>query len=140
MDIQINLRRGDFEAMHPTAKLLNFDAEKMVYFGDKSESINSQWSTWCACIGMQYLEVKEAQKVAVPEWISVDDWLPEFEQEVLLLSSGRERLIGQYLPATANEFGTHFDEGFWINGGASIVLSATHWMPILDLPEAQEQN
>ncbi len=67
MDIQINLRRGDFEAMHPTAKLLNFDAEKMVYFGDKSKSINSQWSTWCACIGMQYFEVEEAQKVAVPE-------------------------------------------------------------------------
>lgn len=66
MDIQkIDLRRGDFEAMHPKAKLLNFDAEKMVYFGDKSESINSQWTTWCACIGMLCLDGKETQ--AVPE-------------------------------------------------------------------------
>ncbi|WP_257232875.1 hypothetical protein [Acinetobacter sp. YH01006] len=65
MDIQIDLRRGDFEGMHPKAKLFNFDAEKMVYFGDNSESINSQWTTWCACIGMLHLDGKEAQ--AVPE-------------------------------------------------------------------------
>lgn len=62
---KIDLRRGDFEAMHPTAKLFNFDAEKMIYFGDRSESINHQWTTWCACIGMLHLEVKEAQ--VVPE-------------------------------------------------------------------------
>lgn len=67
MDIQIDLRRGDFEAMHPTAKLFNFDSEKMVYFGDKSESINRQWTTWCACIGMFHLEIKEAKAQAVPE-------------------------------------------------------------------------
>ena len=53
---EFDLRRGDFEAMHPTARLFNFDAEKMVYFGDGSESINRQWTTWCACIGMLQLE------------------------------------------------------------------------------------
>ncbi|MDY6469163.1 hypothetical protein SKM57_11285 [Acinetobacter faecalis] len=79
MDIQINLRRGDFEAMHPNAKLFNFDAEKMVYLGNGSESINSQWSTWCACIGMLHFEIEEAQKVAVPEWfvlmpLEIDDF------------------------------------------------------------------
>lgn len=62
---KIDLRRGDFEAMHPKAKLFGFDAEKMIYFGDRSESINSQWTTWCACIGMLHLGGKEAQ--AVPE-------------------------------------------------------------------------
>ena len=56
---KIDLRRADFEAMHPTAKLFNFDAEKMVYFGDGSESINRQWTTWCACIGMLHLEVEQ---------------------------------------------------------------------------------
>ena len=55
---EIDLRRGDFEAMHPTAKLFNFDAEKMVYFGDNSEGINRQWTTWCACIGMLCLDVE----------------------------------------------------------------------------------
>ena len=66
MDIQkIDLRRGDFEAMHPKAKLFGFDEDKKLYTGDGVESINDQWTTWCACIGMLHLDGKEAQ--AVPE-------------------------------------------------------------------------
>ena len=66
MDIQkIDLRRGDFEGMHPKAKLFGFDEDKKLYTGDGVESINDQWTTWCACIGMLHLDVKEAQ--AVPE-------------------------------------------------------------------------
>lgn len=66
MDIQnIDLRRGDFEAMHPKAKLFGFDEDKKLYTGDGVESINDQWTTWCACIGMLRLDGKEAQ--AVPE-------------------------------------------------------------------------
>lgn len=66
MDIQnIDLRRGDFEGMHPKAKLFGFDEDKKLYTGDGVESINDQWTTWCACIGMLCLDGKEAQ--AVPE-------------------------------------------------------------------------
>ena len=66
MDIQkIDLRRGDFEGMHPKAKLFGFDEDKKLYTGDGVESINFQWTTWCACIGMLCLDGKEAQ--AVPE-------------------------------------------------------------------------
>lgn len=66
MDIQnIDLRRGDFEGMHPKAKLFGFDEDKKLYTGDGVESINDQWTTWCACIGMFHLDAKEAQ--AVPE-------------------------------------------------------------------------
>lgn len=66
MDIQkIDLRRGDFEGMHPKAKLFGFDEDKKLYIGDGVESINFQWTTWCACIGMLCLDGKEAQ--AVPE-------------------------------------------------------------------------
>lgn len=66
MDIQnIDLRRGDFEGMHPKAKLFGFDEDKKLYTGDGVESINDQWTTWCACIGMLCLDIKEAQ--AVPE-------------------------------------------------------------------------
>ena len=55
---KIDLRRGDFEAMHPTAKLFNFDAEKMIYFGDRSESINSQWIlTWSRALVISILEM-----------------------------------------------------------------------------------
>lgn len=52
----LNLRRSDFEAMHPNARLFNFDNEKLVYWGDGSDKISSQWSTWCACLGMLHLE------------------------------------------------------------------------------------
>ena len=62
---KIDLRRGDFEGMHPKARLFGFDGDKKLYTGDGVESINHQWTTWCACIGMLHLEVKEAQ--AVPE-------------------------------------------------------------------------
>lgn len=66
MNIQnIDLRRDDFEGMHPKAKLFGFDEDKKLYTGDGVESINDQWTTWCACIGMLCLDVKEAQ--AVPD-------------------------------------------------------------------------
>ena len=70
---KIDLRRGDFEGMHPKAKLFGFDEDKKLYTGDGVESINHQWTTWCACIGMLHLEVKEAQ--AVPEVINVGNEL-----------------------------------------------------------------
>lgn len=60
MGIQIDLRRGDFEAMHPKAKLFGFDEDKKLYIGDDVESINFQWATWCACIGMLQLEMEPA--------------------------------------------------------------------------------
>ena len=73
---KIDLRRGDFEGMHPKAKLFGFDEDKKLYTGDGVESINHQWTTWCACIGMLHLEVKEAQ--AVPEgFVLVKKELPE---------------------------------------------------------------
>ena len=73
---KIDLRRGDFEGMHPKAKLFVFDEDKKLYTGDGVESINHQWTTWCACIGMLHLEVKEAQ--AVPEgFVLVKKELPE---------------------------------------------------------------
>lgn len=62
---KIDLRRGDFEGMHPKAKLFGFDEDKKLYTGYGVESINDQWTTWCACIGMLHLDGKEAQ--AVPE-------------------------------------------------------------------------
>ncbi|MEG1695801.1 MAG: hypothetical protein RRZ32_00445 [Acinetobacter sp.] len=71
MDIkEIDLRRSDFEAMHPVAKLFNFDHEKLTYFGDAYDDarrLNDLWSTWCACVGLLYLETNTAKAQAVPE-------------------------------------------------------------------------
>lgn len=75
MDKKIDLRRADFEAMHPIAKLFGFDDEVKMYVGDSVDAINSQWTTWCACIGMVHLEVEEAKAQAVPEVINVGNEL-----------------------------------------------------------------
>ena len=73
---KIDLRRGDFEGMHPKAKLFGFDEDKKLYTGDGVESINHQWTTWCAGISMLHLEVKEAQAVT-EGFVQVKKELPE---------------------------------------------------------------
>ena len=79
MDIkEIDLRRSDFEAMHPVAKLFNFDHEKLTYFGDAYDDarrLNDLWSTWCACVGLLYLETNTAKAQAVPEVITIGNEL-----------------------------------------------------------------
>ena len=75
MDIkEIDLRRSDFEAMHPVAKLFNFDHEKLTYFGDAYDDarrLNDLWSTWCACVGLLYLETNTAKAQTVLEGFKV---------------------------------------------------------------------
>lgn len=83
--------------------------------------------------------IEQAAKAqAVPEWNSAQDKLPEFQQEVLILV-GDEYLVAEYLPSVTNEFGIQFKEGFWINGGASVV-DADLWMSPPQPPKAQEQS
>lgn len=124
---KIDLIRGDFEGMHPKAKLFGFDEDKKLYTGDGVESINHQWTTWCACIGMLHLEVKEAQ--AVPEWISVEDGLPSDGQNIIAFDAIKhcvfkdgEFLQGYFEPDTGHEYTEPVD--------------VTHWIAI----EAQEQK
>lgn len=62
---KLDLRRDCFESMHPTSKLFNFDEESKLYVGDGVEKINSQWTTWCACIGMLHLECEDGLKAEV---------------------------------------------------------------------------
>jgi len=120
MDIQgINLRRSDFEAMHPTTRLFNFDAEKMVYFGYGSESINSQWTTWCACIGMLHLEAKEVG--AVPDTQALHDRL--------LVKSIREHVESHISEVSVNDL---FDKG-WLTAMKCIQNN-------IDMLEAQDST
>ena len=76
---------------------------------------------------------------AVPEWISVKDKLPGFNQSVLSCD-GFETCVAEYLESCKNEYGVFFEEGFWINGAASIFENVTHWMPLPEAIEAQEQS
>jgi len=90
MDIkEIDLRRSDFEAMHPVAKLFNFDHEKLTYFGDAyddAKRLNDLWSTWCACVGLLYLETNTTKAQAVPEGFVLVPKEPTYE----MLEAGSE--------------------------------------------------
>lgn len=90
------------------------------------DNINFGWSAWQA-----------AKAQAVPEWISVKDKLPGFNQSVLSCD-GFETCVAEYLESCKNEYGVFFEEGFWINGAASIFENVTHWMPLPEAIEAQE--
>ncbi|MEG0346547.1 MAG: DUF551 domain-containing protein [Acinetobacter sp.] len=114
----------DFECHEQTY----FDEQTQCYendIGEDTESINMAWMAWQA-----------AKAQAAPEWISVQDKLPKFQQEVLILV-GDEYLVAEYLPSATNEFEIQFKEGFWINGGASVV-DADLWMSLPQPPKAQE--
>ena len=92
MDIQeVNLRRSDFEAMHPIAKLFNFDHEKLTYFGDAyddAKRLNDLWSTWCACVSLLYLETNTTKAQAVPEgFVLVSKEIPDSVVDRLRYSS-----------------------------------------------------
>ena len=80
-----------------------------------------------------------AKAQAVPRWISVKDKLPGFNQSVLSCD-GFETCVAEYLESCKNEYGVFFEEGFWINGAASIFENVTHWMPLPEAIEAQEQT
>lgn len=94
----------------------------------------------------KYIEIDQGWKLwqaatvhAVPEWISVKDKLPGFNQSVLSCD-GFETCVAEYLESCKNEYGVFFEEGFWINGAASIFENVTHWMPLPEAIEAQEQT
>ena len=124
---KIDLRRGDFEGMHPKAKLFGFDEDKKLYTGDGVESINHQWTTWCACIGMLHLEVKEAQ--AVPKWISVKDKLPSDDIGRVLAWVVEQNSLGKcgFVWNCSHSNGVFSDK--------FETFQVTHWMPLPDAPQ-----
>ena len=79
---------------------------------------------------------EQAQAVPVPKMISVECRLPIFNQEVMCLE-GSNFYVAEYFESCTSENGIFFEEGFWVNGAASLLESVTHWMP---LPKAQEQS
>lgn len=132
MDIQIDLRRPDFEAMHPTAKLFGFNEEAKMYFGELDSSTNKQWTTWCACLGMLHLEAGRSKEV--PEWISVDSEEPPLGTMVLICWSDAPDIEPEkdYM-----EYEVDFGTRYWANCNDGDEPS--HWMP-LPKPVALEQS
>lgn len=86
--------------------------------------------------GFAQVVYAEAQKVVMPKWISVEDQLPDFQQEVLIFSDNQIG-ISEYLPLSENDSGISFMEGFYTDGACSIDTNVTHWMllPIAPIDE-----
>ena len=150
MDIkELDLRRSDFEAMHPVAKLFNFDHEKLTYFGDAyddAKRLNDLWSTWCACVGLLYLETNTAKAQAVPEWISVEDKLPETEPNTDGVVCAVVCSLGNvYRARYMHDVDIGVDTKYWsefavnYNGREyehyEINAKISHWMPLPDAPQ-----
>ena len=141
MDIkEIDLRCSDFEAMHPVAKLFNFDHEKLTYFGDAyddAKRLNDLWSTWCACVGLLYLETNTAKAQAVPEWISVKDQLPPsdpYNREYWVYETLNNKVQHDYWVCPDTGLDQDF-EPFFNNWPREV----THWMPMVKYPKPPVQ-
>ncbi len=69
------------------------------------------------------------------EWISVENRLPERQQNIL--AYGERSLIwsGTRLGTYQVEFSQDDDGDYWISGGNRTLKNVTHWMPLPDPPE-----
>ena len=137
--MDIKKLKAEFEKLkyiEEKLEYLNFD-EHLGCYVEKSNGMPVGLAAWVN--GALYGFNQAATSQAVPEWISVKDKLPGFNQSVLSCD-GFETCVAEYLESCKNEYGVFFEEGFWINGAASIFENVTHWMPLPEAIEAQEQT
>ena len=66
------------------------------------------------------------------EWVRVDEWLPEFDTEQILVTDGERK---HYYISTKNNM-VHFAdrEGIFIPGKSGAGVKITHWRPLPELP------
>lgn len=129
MDIQIDLRRPDFEAMHPTAKLFGFNEEAKMYFGELDSSTNKQWTTWCACLGMLHLEAGQSKEV--PEWIDYTKQSPHMNGRYQVFISGEQ---------LAADWESPYGFSDPIDCCALIQEYISHWALLPEPPKTLEQK
>ena len=82
--------------------------------------------------GKDYYEVDHAPTVNPYEWISVEDKLPEKNQEVLVYRGDHSGLMNVYTYMDKNEW--EDDYGYW---GRTYDEGITHWMPLPKSPEKE---
>lgn len=132
MDIQIKTKFEQLEYIKEKLEYLNFDE----YLGCYVEKVNGKPVGLAAWMnGARYGFEQAAKAQAVPEWISVQDRMPEQGQKVLV-----------FRPDAHNH--PHKDPNFKIctYAGADIFINShfehviTHWKPLESPIEAQEQS
>ena len=141
MDIQEDFLNMQIAYEKNCAVRCNCSYEELKAQLDKSESLfgtrylegsprHENWLLW-----VQAWQAAKAQ--AVPEWISVEDSLPEKNANVLLNVVARRRgkpfsCIGFYSVEPDDEPCFILDDNF------TILKGVTHWMPLPKPPKAQE--
>ena len=108
--------------------------------GGKSSELEKEDGEYTSSKAQMAWEMWLAAKAQAPQWISVNDKLPRFDQNVFCCDA-QNFCFAEYFESYTNEFGVFFEEGFWVNGAASHFKGVTHWMPVKKpLIEAQEQS
>ena len=75
---------------------------------------------------------KALQSTLTPpnEWVRVDEWLPDFDTEQILVTDGE-----RYYISTRNDMVHIADrEGIFIPGKSGAGVKITHWRPLPELP------
>lgn len=84
----------------------------------------------------QRLRAIELEKVKIAaltlpnEWVRVDEWLPEFDTEQILVTDGER----YYISAKNNMVHFADREGIFIPGKSGAGVKITHWRPLPELP------
>lgn len=109
-----NIQYNELENVY---ELIEWDEE----YSEALNEINSSWCTWQA-----------AKAQAVPEWVNVDDRLPNRQVNVLVASKHDFVCI-------ASLTNNHKNNKFYDGDGLAI-NSITHWMPLPDAPQEQAND
>jgi hypothetical protein len=84
-------------------------------------------------IGVWKKDLDAALTINPYEWISVEDRLPEIQQEVLVYRGHHSGLMNTYTYCGNNEW--EDDYGYW---GRTKDEGITHWMPLPTPPTVKE--
>lgn len=131
MDIQKEFEEWHFEAFKSENHDLSHDEVQRLY-----DRVHSHVHVQIIREG-QFM-VWQAAKASVPEWVSIQDKFPASGDPVLLIANGAVQQVTyfrDYLNA-----GDDYFEPVYFEGDCIPLDEVTHWMPLPQLPKAQEQK
>ncbi|EPQ7329984.1 DUF551 domain-containing protein [Acinetobacter baumannii] len=126
-------------------------------------NMNSRWDAWLRCAKHRDAELEKAKAQAVPEWISVDDRMPESLRNVLVLIDAnpvknQNQMVAHFIPKFTEEYHGDDDwydydedrgcgyvkEGWYANtayigdeySSYFIEEKVTHWTPLKEASES----
>ncbi|MGS5084120.1 DUF551 domain-containing protein [Acinetobacter baumannii] len=79
-------------------------------------NMNSRWDAWLRCAKHRDAELEKAKAQAVPEWISVEDRMPESLRNVLVLIDAnpvknQNYMVAHFIPKFTEEY--HGDDDWY---------------------------